>query len=148
MGKEDEIMNSMSTRNVSGVNRAQSPQDALDATERKQFTTKSAVNSMPRGEGENVELRFFDLDYDPTPTELDAEYKSRNLKADFFALAKHMQDDPAFADECPVVCQWDLGENGVASYAVFHRWRDERSVDVDRYGNRWNRLYRFAGVCK
>lgn len=143
-----EMVSNMFTRNISGVNRTQTPQEALDATGRKQYTNQSVVDAMPRGEGENVELKFFELDYDPFPKELDAEYKSRNLKADPFALSKHMQDDPSFADERPVACQWDLDENGRASYAVFDRWDGGRFVDVFRRDDRWDRRYRFAGVCK
>jgi hypothetical protein len=131
---------------VSGINRNQTlPEvlDALDAT-----MDPSVVDTMPRGEGEDVELEFFELDYDSTPRELDAEYERRGLKADPFALAKHMADNPASADVRSVACQWDLGEDGEASYAVFHRWDGELSVDVFRGGGRWQCGYRFAGVCK
>jgi hypothetical protein len=140
----------MFTRLVSGINRNQTPQQALDATGRKQRTTQSVVDSMPRGEGENVELKFFELDYDPTPAELDAEYEQRDLKADPFALMKHMKDDPAFADERPVACQWDLGEDGRASRAALGRsgGERERDVSVGHSDRRWYRYYRFAGVCK
>ncbi len=143
-----EMVNNMFTRRVEGINRDQSPQEAIDATGRKQYTDQSVVDAMPRGEGENVELKFFELDYDPTPTELNAEYESLGLKADPFALAKHMEDDPAFADERPVACQWDLDENGRASFAAFSQWRVERRVHVDRGDDKWFRLYRFAGVSK
>lgn len=143
-----ETMSTMFTRLVRDINRNQTPQEAINATGRKQYTSQSVVDAMPRGEGENVELKFFELDYDPTPAELDAEYESRNLKADPFALCKHMEDDPAFADDRPVACQWDLDENGAACYAAFDRWSDERLVSVSRYGDRWFRSGRFAGVRK
>ncbi len=143
-----EMVSAMFTRLVSGINRNQTPQQALDATGRKQYTTQSVVDAMPHGEGENVELKFFELDYGPTTTELNAEYERHGLTADPFALCKHMQDDPAFADDRPVACQWDLGENGAASYATFIGWDGGRDVSVDRTVNRWPRGYRFAGVCK
>ena len=143
-----EMTSSIFTRHVSGVNRVQSPQDALDATGRKQHPTQSIVDAMPRGEGENVELKFFELDYEATPTELDAEYERRNLKADPFALLKYMEDNPAFADERSVVCQWDLGEDGMVSFMAFYRWCGKRSVDVLFYGDSFNRRTCFAGVCK
>lgn len=133
---------------VSGINRNQSPQEALDATGRKQYTDQLIVDAMPRGEGENVKLKFFELDYEPTPRELAAEYKCRELKPDPRALAKHMEDNPAFADDRPVICQWDPGENGAASYAGFGRWFGGRSVGVSRRDGRWGRRFRFAGVCK
>ena len=143
-----EMVSTMFTRLVSGINRNQSPQEALDATGRKQCTIQSVVDAMPRGEGESVELKFFELDYNPTTAELDAEYESRCLKADPFALSKHMQYDPAFADDRPVACQWDLDENSRASYAVFYRWSGRRVVRVNRCDVGWTRGYRFAGVCK
>jgi len=143
-----EMVSSMFTLNVSGINRNQTPQGALDATGRKQYTTQSVVDAMPRGEGENAELKFFELDYEPTTTELYTEYERRGLKADPFALSKHMEDDPAFADDRPVVCQWDCDKDGRASYVVFARWGGGRSVLVNRLDNRWLRFSRFAGVCK
>lgn len=143
-----ETVSTIFTRSVSGINRNQTPQEALDATGREQYTNQSVVDAMPRGEGENVELKFFELDYDPTPTELDAEYESRGLKADPFALCKHMDDDPAFADHRPVACQWGLGENGAASYAVFDRWFGERFVGVCRFVSDWLGGWSFAGVLK
>ena len=143
-----EMVSTMFTRSVSGINRDQSPQAAINATGRMQYTNRSVVDAMPRGEGEDAELEFFELDYDPTPAELDAEYKSRNLKADPFALCKHMQDDPTFADERPVACQWDLKEDGAACYAAFHRWLGEWNVSADRSADVWHRGYRYAGVRK
>jgi len=143
-----EMVSNIFTRNVSGVNRTQSPQEALDATGRKQYTIQSVVEAMPRGEGESVDLKFFELEYEPTTTELDDEYERRGLKADPFALSKHMEDDPAFADDRPVACQWDLDGNGVASYATFLRWYGERYVIVNRHDDRWPCYYRFAGVRK
>lgn len=143
-----EMVSTMFIRLVGGINRNQTFQEALDATGRKQYTNRSVVDTMPHGEGENVELRFFELDYDPSTKELDVEYGRRGLKADPFALVKHMEDDPAFADERPVACQWDLGENGIVSYATFGRGNDGWYVNVDRGGSRWNCYYRFAGVCR
>jgi len=143
-----EMVSTMFTRNVSGINRNQTPQEALDATGRKQYTTKSVVDAMPRGEREKVEMWFFELDYNPTPKDLAAEYELRDLKADPIGLASVLEVEPAFADDRPVACQWDLDENGKASYAVFYRWLDGRNVNVQRHGNRWTRSCRFAGVCK
>lgn len=143
-----EMVSTMFTRLVSGINRNQTPQEALDATGRRQYTTQSVVDAMPRGEGENAELKFFELDYNATPKELADEYERRNLKADPFALAKHMEDNPSFADERPVATQWDLGEDGQASYAAFSRWSGGRRVIVLRHGCHWPRRCRFAGVSK
>ncbi|MCI5108576.1 MAG: hypothetical protein MRY49_01885 [Candidatus Pacebacteria bacterium] len=143
-----EMMNAISICNVTGVNRTQSPQDALDATGRKQYTTQSVVDSMPRGGGENVELKFFELDYNPSTNELDAEYKRRGLRADPIALCKYMEVNPTFADERPVACQWGLGKGGAAFHASFYRWSLDRSVRVFCSDDQWDRFFRFAGVSK
>lgn len=143
-----EAISNMIVRRVIGINRTQTPQEALDATGRRQYTTQLVVDAMSRGTGDNVELMFFELDYDPWPVELECEYELRGLKADPFALAKYMEDNPAFADDRPVACQWDLDEKGETSFAYFHRWANVREVRVDRDACRWVRIYRFAGVRK
>lgn len=130
------------------VNRTLTPQQALDATSRRQYTDPNVVASMPRGEGDQVVLYYFDLDYDPTPTELQAEYDKRSLKADPIAQAADNAANPSFADQRPNCCQWGLDENGVASFAAFHYWHDERRVSVHRRGNGWRRNDRFGGVRK
>jgi hypothetical protein len=141
-------VSTIGTALVSGINRNQTPQEALNATDFAQCTAQSVVDTMPHGEGEEVELKFFKLNYCSTPTELDTEYERRGLKADPFALAKYMEANPAFVDESPVACQWDLDENGRSSFAVFNRWGGGRGVSVRRSGYRWDHFYRFAGVCK
>lgn len=146
--KHVEAVSSMIVRHVK-VDRTRSPQEVLDATGRKQYTDRDVVKTMPRGEGEGeeVDVYFFNLDYDPTPAELDREYELRQLKADPIAQAQVNTDDPAFADDRPNNCQWGL-ENGVASFAVFDRWVGERDVNVLRYDGRWYRRCRFGGVRK
>ena len=141
-----EEMSNLIVRHVK-VDRSQTPQQALDATGRKQYTNREVVDAMPRGENEEVDVCFFNLDYDPTVEELDREYELRGLKADPIAQAKVNTDNPAFADDRPNGCQWGL-ENGVASFATFDRWRVERDVGVDRDGIRWSRCCRFGGVRK
>ena len=135
----------MFTRSVK-VDRSRSPREALEATGWQLDVTDSLVTAMPRGEGEKVEMWFFELDYDPTPNELTEEYQLRGLKADPIALAQVLVDEPAFADERPVACQWGLGKDGFASYAVFQLPFDERYVRVIRSGHPRNRFCRFAGV--
>ena len=129
------------------VDSTRTPQEVLDATGRRQYLNPDVVKTMPRGEGEEVDVYFFDLDYDPTVDQLEHEYERHGLEADPIAQAQVNVDDPAFADERPNVCQWGV-KNGVASFAVFSRWIDERGVDVGRSGDGWNRRYRFGGVRK
>jgi hypothetical protein len=153
--KEDDAMAKTMTPAVSKmfsrrvrVDRSKTQQQALDATGRRQFCY-AAVEVMPRGKGEEeeVDVYFFDLDYDPTVKELDSEYELHCLNADPIAQAKVNADDPAFADYRPNGCQWGL-EGGVASFYAFGLWGGKRSVLVDRYDGSWNRIYRFGGVRK
>mgnify|MGYP001594107053 CR=1 FL=1 len=144
--KRVEAVSKMIVRRVK-VDRSQTSQQAFDATGRKQYTDREVVDAMPRGEGEEVDVYFFDLNYDPTVQELDHEYELRGLKADPIAQAKVNTDDPAFADDRPNGCQWGL-EKGVASFAAFDRWVGGRRVDVGRDDDGWYRGYRFGGVRK
>lgn len=92
-----------------------------------------------------VEGWFFDLDYDPTPTELAREYGLRNLVPDFYWQCAVNGADKA---ERPNSCQWDLSENGSASYASFDRYGDLREVYVYQCAYQRRRRYRFGGVRK
>ena len=53
-----EALSNIITRPVS-VNRARTPQEVLKATDRKQYVTASVVATMPKGEGDKVEIHFF-----------------------------------------------------------------------------------------
>src|SRR3989344_6231301 len=56
-----EMVDNLITRRVK-VNRLLTPQQALDATGRKQYTNRKVVDNMPKGEGEEVELVLFKPD--------------------------------------------------------------------------------------
>lgn len=129
------------------VNRARNSQEALDATCRKQYVNSDILATAPMGQGEEVDVYFFDLDYDPTTRELAYEYDVRRLVPDFAAQVAVNEEEPAFADDRPNCLQWGLDENGFASFAVFGRWLDGREVDVLRHdARRWDRHCRFGGV--
>lgn len=129
------------------VDRNRTHKEAIEATGRKRYVDSDVLATAPKGEGEEVDVYFFDLDYDPTVDELDREMEIRGLRPDVDALTEVNQADPAFADDRPNVTQW-RDVNGKACYAVFHRWRGERGVGVDRDGGGWGRCCRFAGVRK
>lgn len=133
-------------------NRTQSPQVALDATGRKQYTTASVVASMPRGTGDEVKVIFFRPDqsaYDAngwiSDDNLEKQYALRGLKpADPYSLAKANEDDPTFSDEHPNATHWKDAD-GKWCYAAFSRWRSgERFVYVSRDGVAWNANWLFA----
>lgn len=150
-----EAISNMIVRTVR-VDRILTPQQALEAIGRRLYVDEVVVNNMPRGEGDEVTMYYFDLDYDPTPVQLQTEYDKRNLVADPIAQAADNAANRSFADERPNGCQWDLREDGTASFTKFYHWIfvkfdcwiGERAVCVRRDGSRWGRIYRFGGVRK
>ncbi len=131
------------------VNRSLTAEQAVNATGRVWwYKNQTELDTAPVDGLVRVMLEFFELDYEPTPTELDAEYRSRGLEADFAALSAYMVEKPESADDRPNACQWGLNPDGTAAYAIFNRYDRDRGVSVHRFGNRWDRQFRFAGVRK
>lgn len=130
------------------VNRTRAPQAALDATGRKQYTDPTVVNAMPRGEGDEVEVYFFNVGRYVSDDEVEKEFDLREFKpADPYALAAVNEADPAFADEYPNATHWKDAD-GKWRYAAFSRWLDGRFVSVLRGGGGWGDAWWFAGVRK
>jgi len=93
--KRVEIVSKMVVRTVK-VNRTLEAQTALDATGRRQYTVKDVVNAMPRDEGEEVEVVFFNLGRYVSNADLENEYELRVLRPiDPYALAAVNEADPA-----------------------------------------------------
>lgn len=129
------------------VNRDQTPEQALIATGRKQYTDNNVVAAMPKGTGKEVKVVFFKVGCYIGDDDLEKEYESRGLKpVDPFSLASVNEVDPAFADEHPNATHWkDSG--GKWCYAAFRRWNGgERDVDVRRHGFGWGDGWWFAGL--
>ena len=129
------------------VNRDRKPTKAMFATKRIQYVDDSVIMTMPKGEGVEVDVYFFDLDYDPTADQLDREMELRSLKPDPIALAAVNEADPAFADDRPNVTQW-RDKKGNACFVLFRRRSDERNMVVRRDGDFWALRHRFSGVRK
>lgn len=130
------------------VDRSLNPQEVLDTTGRRQYTDPDVVASMPKGEGDEVDVVFFNLDRYVTEDELEKEYELRGLKsADPYSLAAVNRDDPTFADTNPNGTHWK-GADGKWCSAAFGQWDVERRVGVDRRGDVWSGLWWFAGVRK
>jgi hypothetical protein len=130
------------------VKRNRTPQQALDATKRVQYTTASVVNSMPKGEGDKVEVVFFKVGHYVSDTDLEKEYELRGLKpADPYSLAAANEADPTFADEHPNGTHWKDAD-GKWCFAAFRRWVGERSVGVGRRVSDWSDDWWFAGFRK
>ncbi len=129
------------------VNRGRSPQEALDATNRTQYTDKKVVATIPRGEGDEVEMTFFRLGVYATNEEVAAEYEARSSKPDPYAQMAINQADSAFADEYPNGTQWPNGQGGY-NYLSFFRWSGGRDVGCGHDVDDWFGDWWFGGVRK
>jgi len=135
------------------VNRGRSQQEAIEATGRAQYTDRKVVDSMPKGEGDEVEVVFFKPDLSErngfiSDDDLEKEFELRGLKpADPISIAAVNEADPAFADEKPHGTHWKDAK-GNWCFATFYRWVDERRVGVYRYDYGWGDFWWFAGVRK
>lgn len=147
-----EAISSMIVRRVR-VDRARTPQEALDATRRVQYTNPKVVEAMPRGVGEEVDVCFFKPDpYAHTngwisEEKLAQQFEMRGLNPDPIAQCAVNEADPAFATERPNATQWKDAD-GNWCYCAFGLWGDERGVGVDRDDGVWRDGWWFAGVRK
>jgi len=151
-----EMVSNFITRQVN-VDRSRSPQEALKATGRVQYTNGEVVDAMPRGDencqSDEGEVVFFKPDLSErsgylSDDELEQEFEWRGLKpCDPISLSAINEADPAFADEKPHGTHWkDAKDNWC--FAMFDRWSDGRRVSVNRDGFGWRGHWWFAGVRK
>jgi hypothetical protein len=137
--KRVEAVSNMIVRRVC-VNRNQTPQQLLDATGRVQETYKTAVATMPRGEGEEVEVFFFKASHYLSDSEVEKEFARHGLKPDPYAQSQVNIDDPVFADDHPNVTQWK-DDGGHWCYLIFCRFISDRRVSIQLgnggLGPRW-----------
>ncbi|MDP3962308.1 MAG: hypothetical protein Q8Q03_00350, partial [bacterium] len=132
---------------VRGLN----PQQVLDATGRKQYLNRDVVATMPKGEGDEVEVVFFKPDLSNrdgfiSDDDLEKEFELRDLKpADPVSVAVVNEADPALADEKPHGTHWKDAE-GRWCYIVFHCEFGERVVVVYRLDGVWDDHWWLAGV--
>ncbi len=95
-----------------------------------------------------VEQEIFELDYEATPAELDAEYKSRHLSPDLTALCAYLVKNPGATDKRPIACQWGLHPDGTAAFVSFSGGAGHRVAGTNRGLGFWKCHFRFAGVRK
>jgi len=145
--KRVETISSMIVRHVK-VDRSRTYQQVLDATKREQYTNSDVVASMPKGEGDEIDVYFFKLGRFISDDDLEKEYTLRGLKnADTYSQSAVNETDPAFADEHPNGTHWK-DANGKWCFATFLRWYGRRSVSINRGGNGWDDNWWFAGLRK
>lgn len=135
------------------VNRNRTPKQVLDATGRSKYVTDAVVDTMPHGEGDEVEVVFFKPDLTKrngyiSDADLDKEYELLGLKpADPYSVSAVNEADPAFADDKPHGTHWKDSSDKWC-FATFGRWYGERYVCVDRYGRDWRDDWWVVGVRK
>lgn len=142
-----EAVSNLIIRHVA-VYRDRSPQVVLDVTHRKQYVDKSVLDAMPRGNGTEAEVIFFKVGRSLSDADLKKEYELRGLiPADPYSQAAVNEGDPAFADDHPNGTHWQDAD-GNWCCAIFHRWGDERFVNVRRGDRGWDDRWWFAGLRK
>jgi len=135
------------------VNRNRSQQEAIKATLRVQYTDRKVVDTMPKGEGDEVEVVFFKPDLSKcngfiSDDDLENEFELRGLKpADPVSVAAVNEAYPAFADQTPHCTHWK-DVKGNWCYALFGCRYVKRMVGVYCSGIGWNGRWWFAGVRK
>ena len=136
------------------VNRTLPIWDALTATGRTKYVTKSVIKAIPTGEGEKKEVHFFKPEEDEytrpgwiSDEDLAKAYERRGLVPDQRAQLAVNADDPSFADEYPNGSHFKDAE-GKWCFLACGRWRGDRGVVVDRDSRDWDGRWWFAGVRK
>jgi hypothetical protein len=130
------------------VDRSLSPQQALEATGRRQHVDDTVVETMPRGSQDTEEVFFVKRDKETTDEEWDEHLDFMGLKpCDPFTLAKYNADNPDAGDNRPNGTHWKDAA-GKRCFASFSRWEDERELYVSRSEYGWNDDWWFAGVRK
>jgi hypothetical protein len=135
------------------VDRTLTPMEVIDATGRAKYVDKKIVETMPKGEGEEVDFVLFK----PEPEEytrpgfmsdddLDKALDRRGLIYDPRAQTKVNEYDPALADERPNGTHWKEGDH--YNFVTFYRWSGERNVYVNRSSDGWDVSWWFGGVRK
>lgn len=141
--KRVEARSEMIVRRVR-VNRALNPEKVIDETGHiRGYVDSDVLATMPKGDGEEVDVYFFPTKKFVPVSQYDSELASRGLVADPRAQTAVNRDDPSFADEHPNGVQWDKD-----SCAAFDRWDDERWVDVSRVDDDWDDYWWLGGVRK
>lgn len=133
---------------VKNIDRVCTPQEALDATERIQFTTKDAVDLIPHGEGKEIEVYLVPLKKKFAVDELEKEIDKIGFKLiDPITLCALNGTEPELADTIPNATQW-RDENNKAYCVYFYNWSGERGVGVCEAEDDWYDHWFFGCVRK
>lgn len=123
------------------VDRTRSPMEVINATGRNKYVNDSVVATIPKGEGDEVEVYFIPTKRFVSKKEVSTFLAQYGLVPDPRAQAAVNEADPAFADEYPNGTQW-----GGNCYLTFRRWCGERVVFCRRFSSVWNVDWFLSGV--
>jgi hypothetical protein len=144
-----ELMGNIIVRKVK-VNRNLTPQQVLKNTGIDLYADKKIVETMPKGEGDEVEIVFFNLGHWISDKELKKEYSLRGLKpADPYSLCAVIEANLAFVDEHPNVTYWKIEGDDQWCFVAFDPWyTDGRGIFVSFTAakNGWPGDWWFAGL--
>ena len=136
------------------VNRGRSSAEALKALGRKLYAGPDALDDIPSGEGEEVEIVLFKITLPPplvclNDDLLQEEFELRGLvPVDPISLAALNETDPALADEISNATHWK-DDKGKWCFAAFGCWKGERTAIFRRWELYWTpEKHLFAGVRK
>ena len=123
------------------IDRSRDPRERLSVANKRVYLPTflpQVVNDMPRGEGEEGVIIFFQVGRCVNNKELDREYDLRGLKpADPCSLIQVNEDDPVLSDKYPNVTYWEGGS------IVFRHGAVNVQGDPVRWKGWW-----YAGFCK
>src|SRR3989344_1061665 len=114
------------------VDRSCSPQEVIDATRRNKYVDDDVVATMPKGEGDEVDVHFVPTKRFVPVKEVSAFLAQYGLVPDPRAQAAVNEADPAFADKYPNGSQW--GDN---CCLAFRRWFGKRDVSCGHCDDDW-----------
>lgn len=139
------------------VDRTRGGQEVLDATGRVQYTVDSIVKTMPRGEGEEVDIYFIPFSSIPKRFQFKDSITDDNLEraldamgfrpADPYSLAKYNEDNPNFADTHLNETHWK-DEDGNWCSMSFSCWLGVWRVHVRRGDGVWLAGWYFGVLLK
>ncbi len=144
--KRVEAQSNMIIRRVL-VDRNRTPQQVLDATGCKQCADEDVLKTMPKGEGDEIEVIFFTLGRYVSDDNLEKEYGLRGLQpVDPYSLAAVNEKDPTFVDAYPNVTHWR--NNRSWNFVTFFSSNDGPKVNVSDFYDDYDESWWFAGVRK
>ena len=142
-----EAVSDMIVRHVK-VDRSLTPYEMVAATRRAEYVDKAVAKTMPRNEGDEVDIYFFKVGRDVTVVDFAEEYELRGLKPDYYAQGAVNEADPAFADEHPNGTQWQDKDGNICCLAFNGLDGGRRVVFCNRDRSSWFDYWWFAGVRK